>query len=92
MGSTGPCAYRLDGSKPYGLDFPFVTIGDMVRAQKALLDHLGVQKLASVVGGSIGNGDAAVDGIRRRRNTGVLPARMEYGLHHCRLIKFAVVV
>lgn len=54
MGSTGPCVYRPDGSKPYGLDFPFVTIGDMVRAQKALMDHLGVQKLVSVIGGSIG--------------------------------------
>jgi homoserine O-acetyltransferase len=54
MGSTGPCTYRPDGSKPYGLSFPFVTIGDMVKAQKALVDHLGIQKLVSVIGGSIG--------------------------------------
>jgi len=54
MGSTGPCTYRPDGSKPYGLSFPFVTIGDMVKAQKALMDHLGIQKLVSVIGGSIG--------------------------------------
>jgi homoserine O-acetyltransferase len=54
MGSTGPCTYRPDGTKPYGLSFPFVTIGDMVKAQKALVDHLGIQKLVSVIGGSIG--------------------------------------
>lgn len=54
MGSTGPCTYRPDGTKPYGLSFPFVTIGDMVKAQKALMDHLGIQKLVSVIGGSIG--------------------------------------
>jgi homoserine O-acetyltransferase len=54
MGSTGPCAYRPDGSKSYGLSFPFVTIGDMVKAQQVLVDHLGIQKLVSVIGGSIG--------------------------------------
>ena len=39
---------------PYALDFPMVTIGDMVRAQKFLIDHLGIEKLLAVVGGSIG--------------------------------------
>ncbi len=53
-GSTGPCAPHPTTHKPYGLDFPFVTIGDMVCAQKALLDHLGVKKLLAVIGGSIG--------------------------------------
>jgi len=54
MGSTGPCSLHPATGKPYGLEFPFVTIGDMVRAQKALVDHLGIGKLLSVVGGSIG--------------------------------------
>jgi homoserine O-acetyltransferase/O-succinyltransferase len=53
-GSAGPCADNPRTNKPYGLDFPFVTIGDMVRAQKALMDHLGVEQLVSVIGGSIG--------------------------------------
>jgi homoserine O-acetyltransferase len=54
MGSTGPGSINPVTHQPYGLDFPLVTIGDMVKAQKALLDHLGIERLLSVVGGSIG--------------------------------------
>jgi len=54
MGSTGPSSIKPGTNKPYGLGFPVVTIGDMVRAQKQLVDHLGLKKLLSVVGGSIG--------------------------------------
>jgi len=54
MGSTGPCTINPKTVLPYALDFPVVTIGDMVKAQKALLDHLGINKILSVVGGSIG--------------------------------------
>lgn len=54
MGSTGPCTINPDTVLPYALDFPMVTIGDMVRAQKFLIDHLGIEKLLAVVGGSIG--------------------------------------
>ncbi len=53
-GSTGPGSRRPDTGRPYGLDFPVVTIGDMVAAQKALIDHLGIRRLLCVVGGSIG--------------------------------------
>ena len=54
MGSTGPSSIDPKTNKPYGLDFPFVTIGDMVRAQKKLIDHLGITKILSLIGGSIG--------------------------------------
>jgi homoserine O-acetyltransferase len=54
MGSTGPCTINPKTIMPYGLDFPVVTIGDMVTAQKALMDYLGIQKILAVVGGSIG--------------------------------------
>lgn len=54
MGSTGPSSINPGTGRPYGLDFPLVTIGDMVIAQKALMDHLGIQKILSVIGGSIG--------------------------------------
>lgn len=54
MGSTGPCSINPATGMPYGMDFPFVTIGDMVRAQKALVDHLGIQKILSMIGGSMG--------------------------------------
>jgi len=59
MGSTGPLSPRDDDpsqppGQPWGMDFPPVTIGDMVRAQKMLIDHLGIQRLFAVIGGSMG--------------------------------------
>ncbi|MBA3014665.1 MAG: homoserine O-acetyltransferase [Proteobacteria bacterium] len=54
MGSTGPSSINPKSGKSYGLAFPVVTIGDMVNAQKALIDHLGITKLLSIIGGSIG--------------------------------------
>jgi homoserine O-acetyltransferase/O-succinyltransferase len=53
-GSTGPRSNDARTGKPYGGDFPLVTIGDMVRAQSLLLERLGVRRLRAVVGGSIG--------------------------------------
>ncbi len=54
MGSTGPASINPATGKPYGLNFPMVTIGDMVDAQKKLITHLGIKKLLSVIGGSVG--------------------------------------
>ncbi len=54
MGSTGPSSTNPETGKPYGLDFPMVTIGDMVNAQKKVLEHLGIDRLHSVIGGSVG--------------------------------------
>ncbi|MES2472422.1 MAG: homoserine O-acetyltransferase [Pseudomonadota bacterium] len=54
MGSTGPEEIDPATQQPYGLNFPLVTIRDMVRAQKRLVDHLGIEKLLAVVGGSMG--------------------------------------
>jgi homoserine O-acetyltransferase len=54
MGSTGPTSENPDTGKPYGLDFPVITIPDMVRAEARLLDHLGIDQLFSVIGGSMG--------------------------------------
>lgn len=53
-GSSGPQSIDPATGKPYGLNFPVVTIGDMVRAQTHLIDHLGIEKLLCVAGGSMG--------------------------------------
>ncbi|MCX7854148.1 MAG: homoserine O-acetyltransferase [Caldilineales bacterium] len=53
-GSTGPSSIDPATGRPYGLRFPVVTIGDMVRAQVRLIDHLGIPRLLAVVGGSMG--------------------------------------
>jgi homoserine O-acetyltransferase len=53
-GSTGPSSINPKTHKPYALSFPLITINDMVRAQRRLIDHLGIEKLLAVVGGSMG--------------------------------------
>jgi len=53
-GSTGPSSINPETGKPYGVDFPIVTVGDMVNAQRRLIDHLGIDKLLTVIGGSMG--------------------------------------
>jgi len=53
-GSTGPTSKDQQTGKPYGPDFPLITIRDMVRAQSQLLRHLGIERLSMVIGGSIG--------------------------------------
>lgn len=53
-GSTGPAQVDPANGKPYGMRFPVVTIGDMVRAQVRLIDHLGIERLLCVAGGSMG--------------------------------------
>ena len=50
-GSTGPQSIDPDTGKPYNMDFPVITVADMVRAQKQLVDHLGITKLLAVLGG-----------------------------------------
>jgi len=54
MGSSGPHDVDASTNKPYGLSFPVITIRDMVRAQAKLLDHLGIESLFCVAGGSMG--------------------------------------
>ncbi|MFB3896025.1 MAG: homoserine O-acetyltransferase [bacterium] len=53
-GSTGPSSLNPKTGKPYGLEFPIITIKDMVTAQRYLIDCLGIKKLVSVAGGSMG--------------------------------------
>ena len=53
-GTTGPSTINPDTGKPWGLDFPVITIEDMVKVEKGLIDHLGIDKLLGVIGGSMG--------------------------------------
>ncbi len=54
MGTTGPSDRNPATGRPYGLGFPVITIGDMVRAQARVIDHLGIGQLFAVLGGSMG--------------------------------------
>ncbi|HEX9462884.1 MAG TPA: homoserine O-acetyltransferase [Alphaproteobacteria bacterium] len=54
MGTTGPANTNPETGQPWGLTFPVITVGDMVRAQLRVIDHLGIKSLFCVVGGSMG--------------------------------------
>ena len=53
-GTTGPSSTNPATGRPYGSDFPVITVADMVRAERALLNELGITRLAAVAGGSLG--------------------------------------
>ena len=69
MGSTGPASTNPATGKLWGLDFPMITIPDMVRAQAMLLDRLGIDTLFCVIGGSMG-------GMQALQWTAAYPARV----------------
>jgi len=53
-GTTGPSSINPATGQPHGSDFPVITVGDMVRTERAFLDELGIRRLASIAGGSLG--------------------------------------
>ncbi|MDD4269081.1 MAG: homoserine O-acetyltransferase [Pirellulales bacterium] len=53
-GTTGPNSLNPQSGRPYGADFPVITVGDIVAVQRRLVDHLGIDRLLAVVGGSLG--------------------------------------
>ncbi|MDG4598035.1 MAG: homoserine O-acetyltransferase [Candidatus Contendobacter sp.] len=72
-GSTGPTAINPENRKPYGPDFPIVTVKDWVRSQARLADRLGVQQWAAVIGGSLG-------GMQAMQWTITFPDRVRHSL------------
>lgn len=76
-GSTGPNSPNPDTGKPWGPDFPFVTVRDWVRSQAMLADHFGIERWAAAIGGSLGGFQAmqwAVDLPARIRHAVVIAA------------------
>jgi len=63
-GTTGPGSINPATGKPYGRNFPTITVGDMVEVQRRLVDHLGIAQLLAVVGGSLGGHQALAWAIR----------------------------
>lgn len=53
-GTTGPSSVNPETGRPWGISFPMITVKDMVNAQAALIDHLGIERLLCVTGGSLG--------------------------------------
>lgn len=53
-GTTGPSSTNPISGKPWALDFPVITVADMVKVQKRLVEHLGIERLLAVIGGSMG--------------------------------------
>jgi homoserine O-acetyltransferase len=63
-GTTGPSSLNPATGRPYGSDFPVITVADMVRTERAFLDELGIERLAGVAGGSLGGMQAFEWAIR----------------------------
>jgi len=63
-GTTGPGSINPESGRIWGIDFPIVAIGDMVEVQRRLIDHLGIEKLLCVVGGSMGGMQALEWAVR----------------------------
>ena len=64
QGTTGPSCVDVSTGQPYGLRFPFITVGDIVEVHAALVRHLGIESLLAVIGGSLG-GMQVLDWVAR---------------------------
>ncbi|MBL9187226.1 MAG: homoserine O-acetyltransferase [Opitutaceae bacterium] len=91
QGSTGPSSINPETGRAYGITFPFVTIRDMVRAQKHLLDHLGVVELHGVIGGSMGGMQAMLMAIEFPKFTRRVLAMATTGREGAQAIAFNAV-
>ncbi len=77
-GTTGPSSTNPKTGRPYGSDFPVITVADMVRAQRAFLAELGIQRLAAVAGGSLGGMQALEWAVLYGDDVGAIVADREH--------------
>ena len=81
-GTTGPSSVNATTGRPYGTDFPVITVADMVRAQRALLDALGIRQLFAVAGGSLGGMQALEWAIQHADCVdAIIPIASTHALH-----------
>ncbi|MFN3265357.1 MAG: homoserine O-acetyltransferase [Deinococcales bacterium] len=95
-GSTGPTSINPQTNRTYGAQFPEITIGDMVRVQAALLEHLGIHKIRAVIGGSMGGMQALAwlqlygDRIGAGVVIGAPPRHSAWGITFSHLARMAI--
>ena len=82
MGSTGPASTNPTSGLPYAMDFPLITIGDMVEAQKLLLDHLEIDCLHAIIGPSMGGMQALEWAVRYPERSNALAILAATVRHH----------
>jgi homoserine O-acetyltransferase len=81
-GTTGPSSTNPATGRPYGSDFPVITVADMVRTERALLDQLGIASLAAVAGGSLGGMQALEWAVQYGdRVDAIIPIASTHALH-----------
>jgi len=81
-GTTGPSSTNPATGRPYGSDFPVLTVADMVRAQRALLDELGIARLFAIAGGSLGGMQALDWAVRYPDQVdAIVPIASTHALH-----------
>ena len=81
-GTTGPSSIDPATGKPYGSDFPVVTVADMVRVERALLAELGITRVAAVAGGSLGGMQALEWAVQFGKDVGaIIPIASTHALH-----------
>ena len=82
QGTTGPSSPNPETGRPYGADFPVITVADMVRAQKALLEELGITRLFAVAGGSLGGMQALEWAVQYADGVdAIIPIASTHALH-----------
>src|SRR5262245_55558628 len=81
-GTTGPSSTNPETGRPYGSDFPVITVADMVRTERAVLDELGITRLAAVAGGSLGGMQALEWAVQYGdRVEAIIPIASTHALH-----------